>query len=133
MTIWASMYLIDTLVIIWQTDDEERLGPGTRKRLVSCHPVYFSSISVVEIVMKAMTGKLRAPDGLGGLLEAQGLRPLPLTSEHARAVEQFPELAGHDPFNRMLVAQARSEGLTFLTADRRLLSLGYDWIDDATE
>lgn len=94
-------------VIVWLTDDEERLGPGTRK--------------------------LRAPDGLGGLLEAQGLRPLPLTSEHARAVEQFPELAGHDPFNRILVAQARSEGLTFLTADRRLLSLGYDWIDDATK
>ncbi|MDT4916033.1 MAG: hypothetical protein QOH89_733 [Pseudonocardiales bacterium] len=93
--------------------------------------MHVSSVSVVEIVIKTMTGKLRSPDDLLARFAQQGLVGLPLTSEHAVELAAFPELARHDPFDRLLVAQAYQTGMDFLTADRALLSLGRDFIVDA--
>lgn len=78
-----------------------------------------------------MIGKLGTPDDFGDLLRARGLAPLPFTEEHATTMERFPELVGHDPFDRMLLAQAYAERIDFLTADRTLLALDHSWIVDA--
>lgn len=56
-----------------------------------------------------MIGKLGTPDDFGDLLRARGLAPLPFTEEHATTMERFPELVGHDPFDRMLLARAYAE------------------------
>jgi len=63
--------------------------------------------------------------------DAQGLAFLSITAEHAEAIRDFPELVRHDPFERLLVAQASRTGLRLLTADRILLALGRDFIIDA--
>jgi PIN domain nuclease of toxin-antitoxin system len=55
-----------------------------------------------------------------------------LTNAHADAMRTFPELVRHDPFDRLLVAQAYASDMDFLTADRALLNLGHDFIVDAT-
>jgi len=57
---------------------------------------------------------------------------LSITAEHAENLREFPELAKHDPFDRLLVAQASHAGLQLLTADRVLLGLDHDFIVNAT-
>ena len=79
-----------------------------------------------------MNGHIVVPDDPEVLIEQQGLLSLPFSPEHAAAIHQFPQLARHDPFDRALLAQALVERLTFVTFDRRLLKLGYDWILDPT-
>ena len=54
-----------------------------------------------------------------------------ITAKAGKPIAEFPELIGHDPFDRVLLAQAKVEQLDFLTADRRLLARDFDWILDA--
>ncbi len=56
---------------------------------------------------------------------------LPVSVVHTLAVEDYPQLNGHDPFDRLLVAQAGVEQLTLLTADARLLAAGLPFTLDA--
>ncbi len=125
------MLLLDTHVLLWAIRGEERLGTQTRELIATHHPAYYSSVSLWEMTIKAMNGRLDIPADSTSFLDEVGLRQMPFVAEHAEALRELPELIGHDPFDRALVAQAGSEGLMFLTADRRLLGLGKDWIVDA--
>ncbi|MEP6813989.1 MAG: type II toxin-antitoxin system VapC family toxin [Marmoricola sp.] len=126
------MILLDTQVLLWLVTDDDSLGTGSR-RLIENHPgrVHYSPLSLFELTLKQMLGRLRIPDGLDELLRDQGLAPLPVTDRHALAVARFGELVRHDPLDRLLLGQAAAERGDFLTADRRLLSLGLDWVHDA--
>jgi PIN domain nuclease of toxin-antitoxin system len=126
------MYLVDTHVLLWLTAADARLGPVTREALATATAVRFSAISVLELTITAMNGRLRAPERLEERLTAQGLRALPFTGQHAEAIHAFPALARHDPFDRALLAQAQVERLRFLTVDQRLLDLRLDWVEDAS-
>ena len=125
------MILLDTNALIWALTGSRRLGPGASELLASRHPAHYSSVSVEEMMIKSLSGRLEVPEGICERLDALGLRQLPFVGEHAEAFTAFPELVGHDPFDRALLAQAEVEGLTFLTADRRILALGKPWIVDA--
>jgi PIN domain nuclease of toxin-antitoxin system len=57
---------------------------------------------------------------------------LSITAEHAEGIRDFPELTRHDPFDRLLVAQASRSSMLLVTADRVLLGLERDFIVDAT-
>jgi len=124
--------LLDTSVIIWLVHGEAKTGPAAVDLIETHHPVHFSAISHLEMQIKHLQGRLRMPARLLERLDDVGLRQLPFVAEHADAMQEFPELVGHDPFDRALVAQAAAEGLLFLTADRRLLALDRPWIVDAT-
>lgn len=92
-----------------------------------------STVSLLELTVKAMRGKIVLPQKfVSRLVDDEGLSILNLTSDHIEAVRDFPELSGHDPWDRALVAQASQSGLRFLTADRVLLDLGRNFIVDAT-
>lgn len=124
------MILLDTHVALWLLADPERIGPAGRRRITEAPRVFFSAVTVVETSIKRMIGRLDVPADLGRVLREQGLSPLPLTDEHAAALERFPKLARHDPFDRLLLAQAVVERCQLLTGDDRLLGLGYDWVVD---
>ncbi|MCW2749101.1 MAG: hypothetical protein JWR83_211 [Aeromicrobium sp.] len=126
------MYLADSHVVLWMADDDRRLGTQMRSILQSDTTKFVSAASVLELTIKLLNGGLVVPRGIEALVEPQGFTPLPVTIEHSSAIAAFPVLKRHDPFDRILLAQAKVEGLTFLTADRRLLTLGFDWIVDAT-
>jgi PIN domain nuclease of toxin-antitoxin system len=64
-------------------------------------------------------GKLTVPDDLHAHIVGTGLRVLGLSPDHGLAVASLP-LHHRDPFGRLLVAQARQEGLTLVTADPRI-------------
>ena len=124
------MILLDTHVALWLLAAPERIGPRARLRITEAPRVFFSAVTVVETSIKRMIGRLDVPPDLGQVLRAQGLTALALTDEHAAALERFPELARHDPFDRLLLAQALVERCQLLTGDDRLLELGHDWVID---
>lgn len=125
--------LLDTNALIWllNSPDGKPLGPETVSLITNADAVYASAVSVLEIRIKAMLGKLQAPDALIKHIVAAGLKQLPLTMTHADAVTLSPSLSGHDPFGQMLLAQSQAEKFTFVTSDRTLLGQGFDWVKDA--
>lgn len=127
------MILLDTNALLWLYRDDPSLGPRSRERITAAPRVHFSAASVLEITIKHQLGRLDLPGGdeFPEIFERSGLVELPLTAAHAVALAGFPDLARHDPFDRMLLAQARSESLDLLTSDARLLALGEPWVSDA--
>lgn len=110
-------FLADTHIILWSVMDDTRLRARHRAILASEATIFASAASVWEIAIKRGIGKLKAPDNLAALLPRMHFLPLNVTLEHAEAVAALPQHHG-DPFDRLLIAQARLEGLTLLTADR---------------
>lgn len=126
------MLLLDSQALIWLLDDNPRLGTAARQAITSASRVYVSAATVWELTIKTMLGKLAVPPQFSKRLADQGLSLLSITAEQAEGIRAFPELARHDPFDRLLVAQANMAGFSLLTADRVLLGLKRDFIVDAT-
>jgi PIN domain nuclease of toxin-antitoxin system len=85
------------------------------------HDVFLSAVTSWEVAIKAATGKLHLPEPpdlyVPRRMASQRLRPLAVSHQHALAVFALP--AHHrDPFDRLLIAQARTEDMTLITADR---------------
>jgi len=125
--------LLDTNALLWQIGEQKNnsLGPKSRRLLDESAAVYVSSISIVEIHIKRLLGKLQAPENMVKEIERSGNELLDYSAPSADALSLFPALAKHDPFDRMLLAQAKDQGLKFLTSDKLLIELGYDFVVDA--
>lgn len=128
-----SSLLLDSQSVLWVLDDNPRLGPEARDLITTAGAVHASAATVWELTIKSMLGKLKVPTPLAPILADQGFLPLPITAEHAEGLRELPELAEHDPFDRLIVAQAQLSGLRLITADRVLLALGLPFITDATQ
>jgi PIN domain nuclease of toxin-antitoxin system len=109
--------LLDTNVLIWWLEESPRLDKQVRETIAGEPEVVVSAVSAVEIAAKVAIGKLRVPGDLAGQIAEQAMIELPVTVRHGLAVGQLP-LHHRDPFDRLLIAQARCEGLTIVTADR---------------
>jgi PIN domain nuclease of toxin-antitoxin system len=114
--------LIDTHVLIWWSMGGQNLGRRARS-LISAqdNSVWVSAASIWEISIKTSLGRLDLSGVLAGTripedLDLHGFLTLQINFLHALAVRDLP-LHHRDPFDRMLVAQARCEDLTLLTAD----------------
>lgn len=127
----GSGYLLDTNVLLIATKTPDRLGKSSQHILSNNQNLHFSSLSIVEVEIKVGKGKLPPMPNFANRLEEFFFKELPLESKHAAELNRFPELWDHDPFDRILLAQATREKLKFLTTDQRLLRLGFDWIVDA--
>jgi PIN domain nuclease of toxin-antitoxin system len=115
-------YLLDTGVWLWSQTRPERLGKRAIKLLSSVpegDELFLSAASAWEISIKFHLGKLPLPEPPALYLPSRmrGLVPLPITHAHALAAGELP-LHHADPFDRLLIAQARLEGMVLLTADR---------------
>jgi PIN domain nuclease of toxin-antitoxin system len=115
----AVSLLLDTHVLLWWLQDDPRLGPRTTQTIAGSGAVAASAASVWEIGIKRATGRLKAPADIGAIIEAQGFQPLAITFAHATEAGALPPFHA-DPFDRMLVAQARTEGLVLVTADPKI-------------
>jgi PIN domain nuclease of toxin-antitoxin system len=114
--------LLDTHTLLWALADAPSLATGAREAITDGrNRVLVSAVSVWEIVIKKAIGKLRAPDDLPHQLTNARMEPLEITIAHAMAVADLRDLHA-DPFDRMLVAQARTDGLTIVTRDARIAS-----------
>jgi PIN domain nuclease of toxin-antitoxin system len=108
--------LIDTHIVLWWLADDEALGSGIKDRLDHEPDVYVSAATIWEVAIKQSIGKLPGPDALPERIRDCGFALLPIGAEHAIAAGRLP-LIHRDPFDRMLVAQARCEDLTLVTRD----------------
>ena len=115
--------LLDTNVLLWSLLDSPRLSAKARKAIVDAPFVYVSAASAWEIAIKRALGKLVCPDDLEGALRATQFSPLAVTVPHALAAGALPR-HHDDPFDRMLIAQAKAESLTQMTGDARLSDYG---------
>ena len=115
-------YLLDTMVWLWSVGPTEKIGRAGLEILTSgAEEIYFSAASSWEIAIKARLGKFTLPEAPGRYvprrLTDQGIRPLSVTQDHSLKVYDLP-LHHHDPFDRMIIAQALAEEMVVLTADR---------------
>lgn len=127
--------LLDTNVVIWMLgthkSDNRKVGSAALRLIDQADVVYVSAISVVEVLVKSMVSKIKIPQDLIAACKETGLVELPVFSDHGMALINFPALAKHDPFDRILLAQARVEEVLFLTADDLLLATKLDFVKDA--
>jgi PIN domain nuclease of toxin-antitoxin system len=115
-------YLLDTAVWLWSVGRVERLNRKSRELLADGkQEIYFSAVSAWEISIKASLGKLQLPElpeiYVLKRLAQQAIQPLPVFHQHALKVYSLP-WHHQDPFDRLLIAQAQTEEMTILTADR---------------
>jgi len=116
--------LLDTHVFLWVVMASERLTPAVRTRLRRAEAVYVSAASLWEIAIKSRLGKINGDaEALAAAIETSGFRELAVSARHAAAVAKLP-LHHSDPFDRLLIAQAFTEPLHLLTADRALAAYG---------
>ncbi len=109
--------LLDTHVFLWWCADDAQLGPVERDAIRDpVNDIYLSAVSVWEIMIKQALGRLRVPELPSAAVARLGMQPLPITVEHAEATSALPPIH-RDPFDRMLVAQARVESLTLVSSD----------------
>lgn len=113
--------LLDTHVLLWVMTDDTALSQTARDTINKATVVYASAVSIWEVSIKAALGKLQInQDRFMKALPATGFEPLSITWEHADAVHRLPSIH-RDPFDRMLIAQAVSEPLNLMTADKTLV------------
>jgi PIN domain nuclease of toxin-antitoxin system len=118
-----SSFLLDTHLLLWVAFEPEKLSSSARMVLNDpSNSLSFSSASIWEVVVKRALNK---PDFqfdpilLRRLLVDDGYREIDITSVHALHVALLQQLH-KDPFDRLLIAQAEVEGLTLLTADKKI-------------
>lgn len=120
-------YLLDTHLLLWVTGAQDRLSSQARTLLsdLAAAPV-FSTASIWEVVIKKALGRKDfsvEPSRLRDDLMENGYDELEVRSEHVLEVAALP-LIHKDPFDRMLIAQARVEGITLLTVDTDVVRYG---------
>jgi PIN domain nuclease of toxin-antitoxin system len=112
--------LLDTHLLLWAAGQPERLPKRARSLLLDAkNQLLFSSASLWEVAIKRDLGRKDFtvdPSRLWQRLLANGYLELPVSGEHAITTSTLPR-HHKDPFDRILIAQARVEGLTLLTGD----------------
>lgn len=130
--------LIDTHVFLWAAGIDGRLSRGARALLEDPdQPIFFSAASAWEIAAKWSKGRLDLPaspaETIANVVSTAQLSQLPVTIRDAAAVAELP-FHHKDPFDRLLVSQARTNGLRLMTAEPILEKYDVDvialWLDD---
>lgn len=117
--------LLDTHVWLWMLESPKRMRASARRELVDRgNELYLSAASCWEIAIKYRLGKLPLPappeEFVPPRMARDEVLPLPVEPHHALRVGALPD-HHRDPFDRLLIAQALVEQLTFYTADEQLL------------
>lgn len=119
--------LLDTHVMLWWLRDDARLGARTRHAIRDPSAIVMVSIaSFWELSIKTRSGKITESGAL--LMDEvteQGMQILHVQRHHLFSLERLERIPGHnDPFDHLILAQARAERAALLTADRQLLAYG---------
>lgn len=130
--------LLDTQVLLWAGGVGRRLSTGAKELLEDPEiPIFFSAVSSWEIAIKWSKGRLDLPahpaEVIENLISAGGINKLSVSHADAAAVAELP-YHHRDPFDRLLVAQARRHGLRLMTSDEVLERYDVDvialWLDE---
>ena len=116
--------LLDTQLMLWWLADSPKLSRQARALIADpANTVFVSAATMWEIRIKEKLGKLDVPADLIAIVRSEEFEWIPVSAEHADATMDLP-LLHRDPFDRMLVAQAKWMGITLLTSDPMLAQYG---------
>ena len=119
--------LLDTHILLWTIGESRSLSDFAMHILAAeANELFFSSISIAEVAIKHQKNAALMPllpDDVRIVAEECGIRELAFGSKHAVALETLPQLH-RDPFDRMLIAQAQTEGMKLLSHDRQFPQYG---------
>ena len=108
---------LDTHILLWWLDDSPLLTEKARAAIMNIDNLIILSSAVIwEIIIKQSLGKLKIAQNFYDVIKKQGFEMLSITSDHAYAVGGLPSYHS-DPFDRILIAQAKLERLTMVTND----------------
>jgi PIN domain nuclease of toxin-antitoxin system len=114
--------LLDTHVVVWALSEPERIAAKTKAAIeTEENEIFVSVVSPWELAIKGPREGLRIPGDLEVQVDQRGFDLLPVLFRHTEPIGSMPN-HHRDPFDRMLVAQAIVDGLTIVTADRKLTS-----------
>jgi PIN domain nuclease of toxin-antitoxin system len=118
--------LLDTHILLWWLAEDPALPPAARDAIADADTtVLVSAATAWEIAIKKAAGRLEAPDDLLDALDVNSFDTLAISAAHALDAGALP--THHtDPFDRMLIAQARAEELTLVSVDRRFADYDVD-------
>lgn len=127
-----SRAFLDSHVAYWLARDGRFVSPRALDAINQHSVRIVSSMTFAEFEIKAMLGKKIEITDLHEKFTAMGIEVEPFDYSASRSIARFQSLIDHDPFDRMIFAQAAARpGTTFYTADAVLLELGLDWVVDA--
>jgi PIN domain nuclease of toxin-antitoxin system len=119
--------LLDTHILLWAAGQPDKLSELARKMLLdNRNTLFFSAANIWEIVIKKGIGRddfKVDPERMRKMLVLNDYKELAITAEHVLRVSALPSLH-KDPFDRMLIAQARSEGMLLMTVDSAVIAYG---------
>jgi PIN domain nuclease of toxin-antitoxin system len=121
--------LLDTNALIWWLRDDPKLGPRARQLIADKESELFVSvISLWEVTMKWRVGKMDyAGSAFLNDLKTEEIEPLGISTEHLLALEKL-DMHHKDPFDHLILAQAKIEGATIITSDREITGYGISCI-----
>lgn len=112
--------LLDTHALLWWLGEYDRLSPATYDAIAGGeYEVFVSHACIWEVLIKAAKGKLRPPESIIERCTAENFALLPIDLRHIQETASLPFLHG-DPFDRIMVAQARCEDMVLVTSDRAI-------------
>lgn len=121
------LFLLDTHLVLWAAAASERLPEAARSLIADPgNALAFSAVAIWEVAIKAARrhpGFAVQPERLRRRLLSAGYREVAVSGAHAIDLMQLPPLH-KDPFDRIMIAQARCEGAVLLTADAALARYG---------
>jgi len=116
----AVKYLLDSHIVYWFRIGDERLSADIQQIIQDTgNPIYYSVVTPWELSIKVAKGKLALSDEFFTSLPNIGFDCVPINEVHVEIVRNLPKYH-NDPFDRMLIAQAKAEQLTLITADKEL-------------
>ena len=119
--------LLDTHILLWAAGQPDKLSELARKMLLdNRNTLFFSAANIWEIVIKKGIGRddfKVDPERMRKMLVLNDYTELAITAEHVLRLSALPSLH-KDPFDRMLIAQARSEGMLLMTVDSAVIEYG---------
>lgn len=114
-------YLVDTHIFLWWLAKDPKLDVSVRSIIENrSHRIYVSVVSAWEISIKLKSGKLPLKTTLENAFAEPGFEILPLTINHVFELHKLPPIH-KDPFDRMIIAQAKTEKLTLITRDEKFI------------
>ncbi len=113
-------YLLDTNIFLWWVDDDKRLKRLFRQVIEDeANIIFVSVVNAWEMSIKQKIGKLNLKIKLKNYFEKYDFEILNINLNHILILDTLP-LYHRDPFDRLLIAQAKAEKLTLLSVDAKI-------------
>ena len=123
--------LLDTQAVIWHYHNNPALSKKAADAIESDgNQIVISTVSIWEMTIKVGSGKLKLEKPVVDIVaryKIKGAHILPVNEEHALGVGGLPDIH-RDPFDRLLVSQAKLENMTIVTVDELIQQYPVDWI-----